>query len=59
MTQPKKTLEQSKCERRMDIRKTLLVKSLRELVTITGCLSHNNKCKLQITDKIRTGKKKR
>ena len=31
----------------MDIRKALLVKSLRELLTITACLSHSNKHKPQ------------
>ena len=31
----------------MDIRKALLVKSLRELPTITACHSHSNKCKPQ------------
>ena len=33
MTYTKKTLEYGKCYRRMDIRKALLVKSLRELLT--------------------------
>ena len=29
----------------MDIRKALLVKSLRKLLRIRACLSYNNKCK--------------
>ena len=33
----------------MDIRKALLVKLLRELLTITSCLSHNNKAQIQAT----------
>ena len=41
------TAEQSKCSRRMDIRKALLVKSLRELLIITACLSYSNKRKPQ------------
>ena len=32
----------------MDIRKALLAKSLRELLTITACLSHSNKLKPDI-----------
>ena len=42
MTYTKKTLELNKCERRMDIQKALLIKSLEKLLIITVCLSHNN-----------------
>ena len=34
----------------MDIRKALLAKSLRELLTITACLSHSNKLKTDILE---------
>ena len=54
MTYAKKTLEQSKCIKRMDARKTLLVKSLKELLTITPCLSHKNKRKPQISKRKRS-----
>ena len=37
----------------MDIRKALLVKSLRELLAITACLSHNNKRKPRISKRKR------
>ena len=40
--------------RKMDIRKALLVKYLRELLTITACLSHSNKRKPQISKKKRS-----
>ena len=35
----------------MDIRKALIVKFFRELLTIATCLNHNNKCKPQISNK--------
>ena len=38
----------------MDIRKALLVKSLRELLTITACLSYSNKRKPQISKRKRS-----
>ena len=34
----------------MDIRKALLAKYLRELLTITACLSHSNKLKTDIIE---------
>ena len=40
--------------RRMDIRKALLVKSLRELLIITACLSYRNKRKPQISKRKRS-----
>ena len=37
-----------------DIKKALLVKSLRELPTITACLSYNNKHKPQVSKSVRS-----
>ena len=53
MTQEKQALKQNKCQRRMDVRKALLVKSLRELVKITACLSHSNNRKPQMSKRKR------
>ena len=41
-------------EEEMDIRKALLVKSLRELLIITACLSYSNKRKPQISKRKRS-----
>ena len=49
----KQVLKEDGYQERMDTRKALLVKYLRELLIVTACVSQNNKCKPQISKRKR------